>query len=306
MSLVVSPRYESLPALGELRAEGLGDGIILEKDFPSETLGQPLEVAILNLMPVKEQTERQLLRRLLVSKLPVRFTFLVTETYHPTHVSKEHLDRFYRYFSEIKDQKIDGLMITGAPVEMMDFEETDYWQELTEIFDWGDTNVGSVLYICWGAQAGLYYHYGIPKHFLPSKQFGIFEHVVEQQVPMTENMASPFLAPHSRNTCTYREDVEKVKNLTIAAESSEAGVYLITDEPRHRVFCLGHSEYEADTLSKEYFRDLAKGLPIHLPVRYFPEDNPANEPEALWQSHSETLYHNFLTQCLKTGKGESI
>lgn len=278
-------KIEGLPAVAELEAEGYA--------FAKASKGA-LKVAVLNLMPLKEQTERQLLRRMLAAEPLVEVTFLTTESYQSTHVDPEHLRRFYRTFEEIRDEKWDGLIITGAPVEHMPFEEVAYWGELVQIMEWSKTHVRSVLHICWGAQAGLYHHYGIPKRELPQKQFGIFPHEVLVRCPLTAGMTA-FAAPHSRHTFTPKQEVAACQELQIVAESAMAGVYLMLDEARRWVFVTGHSEYEAGTLRQEYRRDLAKGLPIQLPYHYFPKDDADREPVSVWKEHSETLFHNWLT-----------
>lgn len=282
-------RIDGLPAITELEQEG----IRIQNKETSPV--KPLQVAVLNLMPLKEQTERQLLRRIATAGPLAEVTFVTTESYHSKHVDPKHLQRFYTTFSQIWKRKWDGLIITGAPVENMEFEEVAYWQELTQIMEWSRQQVRSVLHICWGAQAGLYYHYGISKKPLRQKQFGIFEHEVKVTCPLTRHMDNPFAAPHSRHTCTPREEVLREKRLQILCESPMAGVYLMLDPQERHVFVTGHSEYEADTLEKEYRRDLAKGLPIQKPYRYFPEDDDTKRPVSTWKRHSETLFHNWLT-----------
>ena len=293
-------QIKGLPAVSELKAEWEQEGrtglIVPEEELGSRKV---TEIAILNLMPVKERTERQLLRRLAMSKELVRVTFLMTESYHPRHTDPEHLQKFYTVFSAVKDTVFDGMIITGAPIEMMPFEEVDYWKELTGIMDSCRERKISTLYICWGAQAGLYHFYGIPKKSLPAKQFGIFEHHLEVPSPLTTGMQDPFYTPHSRHTFTDKQDVIGINGLKIAAESPRAGVYLIVDEEHREVFITGHSEYEADTLSFEYFRDLGKGLPINVPEHYFPDDDPSKKPVSVWKKHSEQLFENWITYYVK-------
>ena len=280
----------NLPPLAPLASEGNRPAQAYSQSAPTA-----LRVLILNLMPLKEQTERQLLRRLMAAGPLVSVTFLTTESYHSTHVSPEHLRQFYQTFSQVQDQEWDGLIITGAPVEDMAFEEVAYWPELTKIMDWSAQHVRSVLHICWGAQAGLYYHYGITKQKLPAKQFGIFSHQVLADSPLTRGMASPFLAPHSRHTYTPEPEVAKVPALQLVAQSPQAGVYLVVDEAKRWIYVTGHSEYEADTLKQEYERDKAKGLPIAIPYQYFPGNDPSKPPVCTWQRHSEMLFHNWLS-----------
>lgn len=277
-------RIEGLPAIAELEQEGY--------TFSEKTEGA-LKVAVMNLMPLKEQTERQLLRRMAAAEPLVDITFLTTETYRSTHVDPAHLERFYTTFSKIRHEKWDGLIITGAPVENMEFEEVSYWNELADLVLWSKENVRSVLHICWGAQVGLYYHYGIPKKPLPQKQFGIFPHEVTANCPLSTDM-KPFVTPHSRHTYTPKEEILKHDQLQIVAESAMAGVYLVLDEAERRIFVTGHSEYDADTLDKEYRRDLAKGLPIQMPYNYYPNDDESLAPPNVWSDHSETLFNNWI------------
>ena len=277
-------KIEGLPAIAELEKEGY---------FFSETSEGALKIAVLNLMPLKEQTERQLLRRMAAAERLVQVTFLTTESYRSTHVDPAHLARFYQTFSQICEKKWDGLIITGAPVEHMEFEDVTYWQELVQIMEWSKKSVRSVLHICWGAQVGLYYHYGIPKQELPQKQFGIFDHDVLLKCPLSSEMES-FVAPHSRHTFTPKEAVLEHGELKIVAESPMAGVYLVLDEAKKWIYVTGHSEYEADTLDKEYRRDLAKNLPIQKPFHYYPEDDVNIAPVNVWQGHSETLFNNWI------------
>ena len=277
-------RIEGLPAIAELEQEGY--------TFSEKTEGA-LKVAVMNLMPLKEQTERQLLRRMAAAESLVDVTFLTTETYRSTHVDPAHLEQFYTTFSKIRHEKWDGLIITGAPVENMEFEEVSYWKELADLVQWSKENVRSVLHICWGAQVGLYYHYGIPKKPLPQKQFGIFPHEVTANCPLSTDM-KPFVTPHSRHIYTPKEEILKHDQLQIVAESAMAGVYLVLDEAERRIFVTGHSEYDADTLDKEYRRDLAKGLPIQIPYNYYPNDDESLAPPNVWSDHSETLFNNWI------------
>ena len=293
-------QIKGLPAVSELTAEWQREGAA-ERFVPEEEIGsrKVTEIAVLNLMPVKERTERQLLRRLAMSKELIRVTFLMTETYHPRHADPDHLNRFYTVFSAVRDVPFDGMIITGAPVEGMEFEDVAYWDELVSIMDDCRRRKIPTLYICWGAQAGLYHFYRIPKKALPAKQFGIFMHHLGERSDLTRGMEDPFYTPHSRHTYTSEEDVRKVPALKIAAYSPRAGVYLIVDEAHKEVYVTGHSEYEADTLSFEYFRDKGKGLPIDVPEHYFPDDDPAKEPVSIWQSHSEKLFENWIDYYVK-------
>ncbi len=256
---------------------------------------RPLQIAILNLMPIKEDTEVQLLRSLSNTPLQVDVTFLTTETYVGSHTPTSHLDQFYLTFEEIKDRKFDGLIITGAPVEQMEFQEVTYWEELARIMEWSLTNVTSTLHICWGAQAGLYYHYGVRKTSLDNKMFGIFEHrVLERRVPFVRGFDDVFYAPHSRYTTVMREEILKHKELTILAESEEAGVFIVIAEEGKQIFVMGHPEYDRVSLDKEYKRDIAKGLDIALPKNYYPEDQPESRPNLVWRAHANAMYTNWL------------
>ncbi len=256
---------------------------------------RPLKIAILNLMPTKEVTETQLLRLLGNTPLQIEVTLLTMASHQSANTSKEYLDAFYRTFDSIKGQKFDGLIITGAPVENLPFEEVDYWQELTGILDWSRTHVFSTLHICWGSQAALYYHYGIGKHRLDEKAFGIFWHrVLNPTHKLVRGFDESFLAPHSRHTTIHKEDIERVPDLELLAESDEAGVYLVASRDGRSVFVSGHSEYDADTLAREYRRDVAKGMNIDVPKNYFPDNNPEHYPPVLWRAHANLLFVNWL------------
>lgn len=256
---------------------------------------RPLEIAILNLMPLKEDTEVQLLRSLSNTPLQVNVTFLTTSSYVGKNTPSSHLDKFYLTFEEIKKQKFDGLIITGAPVEQMAFEEVAYWSELTEILDWSRTHVTSTFHICWGAQAGLYYHYGIRKHVLEGKIFGVYEHkVYNRRTPLVRGFDDLFFAPHSRHTAIYREDIEQIEELMILAASEEAGVFICMSKDGRQIFVLGHPEYDRVTLDREYHRDLEKGLEISMPKNYYPEDQDKERPLLRWRAHANTLYTNWL------------
>lgn len=256
---------------------------------------RPLKIAILNLMPIKEDTEVQLLRSLSNTPLQVDITFLTTGTYVGKHTPTSHLDQFYLTFEDVKNRKFDGLIITGAPVEQMEFEEVTYWQELVQIMEWSKTNVTSTLHICWGAQAGLYYHYGIQKKHLDKKMFGIFEHkVLKRKVPFVRGFDDVFLAPHSRHTTVSREEILNSKELTILAESEEAGVFIVIAKDGKQIFVMGHPEYDRVSLDKEYKRDVSKGLEIELPKNYYPYDQPEHRPNLVWRAHANVMYMNWL------------
>ncbi len=256
---------------------------------------RPLKIVILNLMPTKIVTETQILRMLGNSPLQVDIVLLHPRTYQSKNTPEEHLIKFYNTFDEIRNQKFDGMIITGAPVEQMDFEEVAYWDELKEIMDWTHTNVYSTLHICWGAQAGLYYHYGVPKYSLKKKLFGVFKHTVNKQnIKLLRGFDDEFYVPHSRYTDVKREDIEKVKELDILSESEEAGVYIVAAGKGRHIFVTGHSEYDANTLKTEYDRDVAKGLDIEIPKNYFKDDNPQKNPVVRWKGHGNLLYNNWL------------
>mgnify|MGYP004456048187 FL=1 len=254
-----------------------------------------LEIAIVNLMPLKEETELQILRSLSNTPLQVNVTFITTKSHESTHTSMSHLNKFYQTFDEVKNQKFDGLIITGAPVELMEYEEVDYWDEICQIMEWSKGHAFSTLHLCWGAQAGLYYHYGIQKHVLDKKMFGVFRHYVKnRKVPLVRGFDDIFYAPHSRHTEVRKEDIEKCKNLTILAESDKAGVFLVIDKTGKQIFVMGHPEYDRLTLDSEYKRDKNKGLPIDVPVNYYPNDDDTQKPVLTWRSHGNILYSNWL------------
>jgi len=256
---------------------------------------RPLKIVILNLMPIKEDTEVQLLRSLSNTPLQVDVTFLTTGTYVGKHTPTSHLDQFYQTFEDIKTKKYDGLIITGAPVELMEFDEVTYWDELVEIMEWSKTNVTSTLHICWGAQAGLYHHYGIHKKTLDQKMFGIFEHkVLKRKVPFVRGFDDVFYAPHSRYTTVPREEIMDCEELTILAESEEAGVFIVISKDGKQIFVMGHPEYDRISLDKEYKRDIAKGLEISMPVNYYPKDQAECRPNLVWRAHANVMYTNWL------------
>ena len=256
---------------------------------------RPLRLAVLNLMPTKIVTETQIIRLLSNTPLQIELTLLKTATHVSQNTSEEHMQAFYRTFAEVKHEKFDGLIITGAPVENLDFDEVDYWDELCGIMDWSKKNVYSTLHICWVAQAGLWHHYGIPKHSLPEKMFGVFEHrTLQPNHPLMRGFDESFRAPHSRHTEIRREDIEKCGKVEILAESDEAGVYIVASKKRRLFYVTGHSEYDAGTLAAEYFRDVDKGLNIAVPKHYFPGDDPRREPKNVWRGHAHLLFSNWL------------
>ncbi len=281
-----------LPATAILNEENIF--VITETRAITQDI-RPLKIAILNLMPTKIATETQLARLLGNSPLQVELTLLQTETYKPKNVSEEHMLAFYKTFAEVENETFDGMVITGAPVEQLPFEEVAYWDELCRIFEWTKTHVTSTFHICWGAQAGLYYHYGINKHPLPEKLFGVYPHTVEHKSSILfRGFDDVFYAPHSRHTTILREDVEKVPELKILSSSEEAGLYVLSTDRGRQIFVTGHSEYDAGTLNKEYVRDVEAGLPIDVPKNYFPDDDPTKEPLVTWRAHANLLYSNWL------------
>lgn len=256
---------------------------------------RPLEIVVLNLMPTKIVTETQILRLLGNSPLQVNITLLHPKTHISKNTSQEHLLEFYKTFDSIKSQKFDGLIITGAPVEQMEFTEVDFWEELTRILDWAEHSVFSTLFVCWGAQAGLYYHYGIPKYILGKKMFGVFPHYINKKyVKLLRGFDDEFYVPHSRHTEVRREDIEKIGKLEILSESPDAGVYIVVSKDNKKVFVTGHSEYDPLTLKSEYERDIARGLQIAVPKNYYPNNDPAKEPLVRWRSHASLLFANWL------------
>ncbi|NLK94920.1 MAG: homoserine O-succinyltransferase [Clostridiales bacterium] len=260
---------------------------------------RPLKIAVLNLMPKKIMAENQILRYLSNTPLQVEIKLIQTKSYIPHNISMEHLDKFYNYFDDIKNEKFDGLIITGAPVEQMEFEEVAYWDELKEIMEWSNTNVYSTLHICWGAQAGLYYHYGIPKYNLKEKQFGVFVHKVnDENAEITRGLDDNFYAPHSRHSEVRAEDIKKIKELEILSESDEAGVFIVATKDNRKIFITGHLEYDRDTLKDEYFRDKEKGLNIKVPENYFPNDDPSKVPLMKWRGSAHIVFANWLNYCV--------
>lgn len=256
---------------------------------------RPISIGLLNLMPLKEDTELQILRSLSNTPLQVDVTFVRVGSHVSKNTSTSHIYKFYEAFSDIRNKKFDGFIITGAPVEQMPFEDVDYWDELKEIMDWTKTNVTSTLHLCWGAQAGLYYHFGIDKVKLPHKMFGVFRHHVRnRKIPLVRGFDDIFYAPHSRHTTVPQEFLEADERITILADSKEAGVFLCMAEEGRQIFVMGHPEYDRVTLDTEYKRDKGKGLDIQVPVNYYPDDNPENKPELIWRAHANNLYTNWL------------
>ncbi len=256
---------------------------------------RPLQIVILNLMPIKEDTETQLLRALSNTPIQIDITFLHMSSHESTHTSMSHLNKFYVTFEAIRKKKFDGMIITGAPVEQMEFEEVDYWEELCTIMKWTTTHVTSTVHICWGAQAGLYYHYGIQKYEMEKKLFGVYEHrVLDRTIPLVRGFDDYFRAPHSRYTYVRREDIEACPDLMILAESDEAGVFLVQSRDGKRIFVMGHPEYDRVTLDGEYRRDQGKGLNTAVPKNYYPNDDPSKRPVLTWRMHANALYNNWI------------
>ena len=281
-----------LPAAGILQQENI---FVMSEDRAVTQDIRPLEIVLLNLMPTKIVTETQLTRLLGNTPLQVHLELMHTSTHISKNTSQEHLLTFYKTFSELKHRKFDGMVITGAPVENMEFEDVDYWPELCQIMEWSKTNVHSTFHICWGAQAGLYYHYGIPKYPLPEKMFGVFEHTADyKRSILLRGFDDVFWAPHSRHTTILREDIEKVPELKILASSEKAGIYALMNDKGRQIFVTGHSEYDADTLQGEYLRDKKLGLPIRVPENYFPNDDDTQPPVVRWRGHGNLLFSNWL------------
>lgn len=256
---------------------------------------RPLNLLILNLMPTKVATETQLLRKFSNTPLQIQVELLQTVSHEAQNVDQSHLESFYTSYDQVKDKYYDGLVITGAPVENMDYESVDYWEELCQIMAWSKTHVHSTLHICWGAQAGLYYHYGIPKYALPQKVFGVFDHkVLKPSSPLFRGFDDRFYAPHSRHTEVLEEDIRKIPNLEVLAVSEEVGVFAVKTEDSRQFFLLGHLEYDRDTLAQEYWRDVDRGLDIQVPRHYFPQDDPTQTPIVRWRSAGQLIYTNWL------------
>lgn len=284
---------DSLPAKNVLENENI---FIMDEHRALHQDIRPLKIALLNLMPTKIATETQYLRLLSNSPLQIEITLLHTKTYKPVNTPGEHLTRFYSNLDEVKEQKFDGLIITGAPVENLEFEKVDYWEELRQIMDWSLTNVYSTMHVCWGAQAALYYHFGIPKYPLSKKMFGIFSHYLlnKNNNKFLRGFDDVFTAPHSRYTEVRAEDIAKHEELEVLAESTEAGIYLIARKDGRQVFVTGHPEYDPLTLKSEFERDINRGLDIAVPQNYFPDNNPQQEPLVTWRGHANLLFINWL------------
>ena len=283
---------DKLPATKQLRAENIF--VMSEKKAMHQDI-RPLKIAIVNLMPTKIATETQLLRLLSNSPLQVEIDLIRMKSHDSKNTSSEHLENFYKNFEDISDLKYDGMIITGAPVENLDFSEVDYWDELVEIMEWTKTNVTSTFHICWAAQAGLYYHYNIPKYPLEKKLSGVYKHKVNRSTSkLVRGFDSQFFAPHSRHTEVKCEDIKKVKELELLAESDEAGAYIVFTKGGRQIFVTGHSEYDWDTLKLEYERDLGRGLNPDIPKNYFPNDDPSKKPMVTWRSHASMLFANWL------------
>ena len=283
---------EKLPARQLLKEEKI---FVMDEERAIKQDIRPLSILILNLMPEKEKTELQLLRLLGNTPLQVNITFLNMATHESKNVSKSHLDAFYNTFNEIKHRRYDGLIITGAPIEHLPFEEVNYWEELKLIMDWANNNVTSVLHICWGAQAALYHHYGINKHDLPQKCSGVFTHrVSDSTVKLVRGFNDEFKAPHSRYTSVSSKEIENDPRLTLLALSEDAGAFIVVSNDEKHIMITGHLEYDATTLSEEYTRDINKGLDVNIPENYFPNNDPNKEPLNTWRSHTHLLFSNWL------------
>ena len=283
---------DKLPAIELLKEENI---FVIDTSRATQQDIRPLRIVILNLMPLKITTETDLVRLLSNTPLQVEISFMKIKSHTSNNTPIEHMKTFYTDFDQMRHEKYDGMIITGAPVEQMDFEEVTYWDEITEIFDWARTHVTSTLYICWAAQAGLYHHYGIPKYPLEKKMFGIFEHHLNNSLlPIFRGFDDVFYVPHSRHTELRREDILKVKELDLVAESDEAGVYMVMARGGREIFVTGHSEYSPNTLDVEYKRDLAKGLSIEMPKNYYRNNHPDNAPLVRWRGHANLMFSNWL------------
>lgn len=281
-----------LPVRNILEKENI---FVMDEDRAMHQDIRPLQIAILNLMPLKEDTELQILRMLSNTPLQVNITFLKTASHDATHTAQSHLLKFYETFADVKEYNFDGLIITGAPVENIPFEEVDYWDEICRIMEWTKTHVTSTLHLCWGAYAGLYYHYGIKKQLLSQKIFGVYKHEVKhRRIPLVRGFNDYFYAPHSRNVTIDSEEIRNHKDLITLADSEEVGVFLCMSNDGRKIFVMGHPEYDRMTLDKEYKRDKDKGLDIAMPVNYYPNDDTSKTPILQWRSHANTLYTNWL------------
>jgi len=287
---------DNLPAVRILENENI---FVMKETRAVHQDIRPLQILIFNLMPVKITTETQILRLLSNTPLQVEITLIYTKMHLSKNTPREHLDAFYKTFDDISIHKYDGMIITGAPIEHLEFEEVDYWKEMVRIMNWADHHVTSTLFICWASQAGLYHHYGIPKYLMKEKMFGVFEHKIYNKTNLLmRGFDDSFLAPHSRYTEVRKRDIEKIKDLEILADSEDAGIYLVASRDLKRIFITGHSEYDPLTLKSEYDRDIAKGLDIKIPKNYFPQDDPARPPFVRWRSHANLLFSNWLNYCV--------
>ena len=283
---------DRLPAREKLEQENIF--VMTESRAASQDI-RPLRIIILNLMPTKIETETQLLRLMSNTPLQVDVEFMLPASHKSKNTSQNHINKFYKTFDEVKNNKYDGMIITGAPVELLDFEEVDYWEELCQIFEWTKTNVYSTFHICWGAQAGLYYHHGIPKYILKEKMFGVFPHKpLDLYHPILRGFDESFYVPHSRHTEIRFEDIALCKDLQILSYSEQAGIHLVADLECRNFYATGHSEYDAETLGKEYFRDVDRGLPIKVPYNYFPDDDPTQKPIVRWRNVGTLMFTNWL------------
>ncbi len=283
---------DRLPAREKLEQENIF--VMTESRAASQDI-RPLHIIILNLMPTKIETETQLLRLMSNTPLQVDVEFMHPASHKSKNTSQNHINKFYKTFDEVKHNKYDGMIITGAPVELLDFEEVDYWEELCQIFEWTKTNVYSTFHICWGAQAGLYYHHGIPKYILKEKMFGVFPHKpLDLYHPLLRGFDESFYVPHSRHTEIRFEDIALCKDLQILTYSEQSGIHLVSDLECRNFYATGHSEYDAETLAKEYFRDVDRGLPIKVPFNYFPDDDPTKKPIVTWRNVGTLMFTNWL------------
>ncbi len=283
---------DKLPAIELLKQENI---FVIDTSRATQQDIRPLRIVVLNLMPLKITTETDLVRLLSNTPLQVEISFMKVKSHTSKNTPVEHMTTFYRDFELMRNEKFDGMIITGAPVEHMDFEEVVYWDEISEIFTWARTHVTSTLYICWAAQAGLYYHYGVPKYPLEKKKFGIFKHhVTNPLLPIFRGFDDEFFVPHSRHTEIRRDDILKIKELELISESEDAGVYMVMARGGREIFVTGHSEYSPLTLDTEYKRDLSKGLPIDMPLNYYRNDDPSLPPLVRWRAHANLFYQNWL------------
>lgn len=287
---------DKLPAVKVLREENIF--VMTDKRASKQDI-RPLKILILNIMPTKIVTETQLLRLLGNTPIQVEFDLIQTSSHQSKNTPPEHLERFYKTFADVKNQNYDGMIITGAPVENLEYNQVTYWDEICEIMEWSKHHVTSTLHICWGAQAGMYYHYGIEKQALPRKLSGVYKHKTRaKNVKLLRGFDDSFMAPHSRYTTIPKETIEACSDLKILADSKDAGVYLVISKNGKQVFIFGHCEYDADTLAKEYFRDLDKGINPDIPANYFPDDNPAKTPKMTWRAHAALLFNNWVNYYL--------